>query len=191
MEIVFNLQFGTAQAVVLSAMSVYHWVGSSAGSGSNVGDNLKQIVEFGALPENTPENIARFKGTDILMHPPRDFDKPLPSGWKNTAKIFRTTEWFDVETWEGFVTCLLCQIPVVYGRGQHSIVAVGLEIDRNGKIWVVFANSWGSSWENGGFGKDSEKVIPSGIDAYGAFAPRVGIIPPSTIISLPPKAVAV
>ena len=183
-ETIFRIQF-PRQGIVFSAMSLYKRTGSSAASGSNIGDNLQEMASRGILPENTPENVKRFKHT----HPPRGFNLSLPSGWQDTAKIFRVTEWYDIQSWEGFVTALLYGFPITYGRAMHAICAVGFKIDSSGKIWIKYANSWDVNWGENGYGWDSEKVIPSGIDAYGAFAPRVGTIPSSTIISLPPKAI--
>jgi len=165
-EIVFNLQFGVRRWIEFSAMSLYKRVGRTAQSGSVVGDNLKEIRDRGILPVDNPENRARFD----CVHPATGFGRRLPSNWEETAAQFRAVEWFDISSFDGFMTALLLGYPVVYGRAGHAICGVR-GVERSGAWHVKYANSWGP-WGENGYGYDSERFISGAIRSYGAFAIR-------------------
>jgi hypothetical protein len=168
MEMVYNRQRGIEGWVELSAMSLYKRVGRSSQSGSTIGSNLREVRDIGILPSNSDRNKRVFKHT----FPPRGWNNQYPSGWKYTANMFRVTEWFDITSFDGFVTALLMGFPVVYGRAGHAICGVRPEY-RYGKWHIRYANSWDDDWGDEGFGWDSESFISKAIASYGAFAPRV------------------
>ncbi|QDU97540.1 C1 family peptidase [Lignipirellula cremea] len=166
-EIVLNQQFGLRQWVEFSAMSLYKRVGRTAGGGSMISDNLQQLSQKGILPLTTDANQRRFPHT----HPATGFGRSLPSGWEATARKFRAPEWFDIRSFDGFMSALLLGFPVVYGRAGHAICGVRGE-RRDGQWRVKYANSWGAQWGDHGFGYDSESFISGAISSYGAFAVR-------------------
>lgn len=169
-EIIQARQYGKDRVVHLSAISLYKRCGRSPGSGSMVNDNLDEMVSTGILPLNNDANKAKFKH----VFPATGFYTSYPDGWKETAKLFRGAEWFDIRSLDGFITALILGYPVVYGRAGHSICAVRPKME-SGRLTVMYANSWGS-WGQGagdftsGFGHDSESMIRSG--AGWAFALR-------------------
>jgi len=166
-EIIFNKQSGVDNWIELSAMSLYKRVGRDPNSGSTVSSNLREIRDVGILPVNNDKNKRRF----VHTFPPRGFYTKYPRGWQETAKQFRVTEWWDITSFDGFVTALLTGSPVVYGRSGHAICGVIPEyVDRG--WYIKYANSWGN-WGDNGFGLDSESFISRAIASYGAFAPRV------------------
>ncbi len=177
-QIAINTAIGNAKGLELSAMSVYKRTGRSSSSGSNVITNLKEIRDRGVLPLDTPENRTRFSNVPEVnhFHPATGFSRPLPSGWQETAKHFRTLEWWDIPDVNSFFTCLLKGFPVVYGRDGHSICGVR-GVFRNNKWQVKYANSWGSTWNGDGFGYDSLDYLRGRFERYGAFAPRLATLP--------------
>ncbi len=175
MEIAQAVRRGRSNVIHLSGISLYKRVGRSPGSGSMVSANLKEILARGVLPLKSPENDLLFKHT----MPNTGFYSNYPAGWEQTAIRFRAHEVFDVRSYDGFITALLRGYPVCYGRSGHSICAVR-PVYRNGKLFVKYANSWSTSFGEGGFGYDSENMIRSG--ASWAFAVRTVVDP-----GLPPK----
>lgn len=169
-EVIQAQQFGKDAVVQLSPISLYKRVARSAGSGSMLSDNLDELTSRGALPLDTPENVTKFKHT----MPATGFNRGLPQGWEDTAKLFCSLEWFDIRTVAGLATALLKGWPVVVGRGGHSIVYVR-PFFRNGSLAVWFVNSWGN-WGQGlggfpsGFGVDTLSLIRQ--SASWAFALR-------------------
>lgn len=152
-------QFGKEHVIALSQLSLYKRVGT-ARSGSSVNENLKELLDVGVLPLDTPENRA--KGFQHFG-PEAGYSRySLPSGWQETAKTFRGFEYYDVEGMQQFYTALALNFPVVYGRSGHAICAVRLMYE-NGKFIRKYVNSWGS-WGTGGgdfdygFGFDSERA---------------------------------
>ena len=98
-----------------------------------------------------------------------DYYGRFPSGWQETAKHFRAAEVFDVASWEGVITALLIGCPTIVGRRGHAICYLD---PRGTGSQVEYANSWGTSWKDKGFGIDSERDVASAIRSYGAFAIR-------------------
>jgi hypothetical protein len=160
-EIIQNFTFG--KVTHLSAISLYVRVGSPR-SGSSVSGNLKELCNRGVLPVNNPENTALYS----IVWPATGY-KQLPNGWESVAKNFRGHEYYEVTSYDGFITALLKGYPVVYGRSGHAICAVR-PVRRNGTLYVKYANSWHESWGDHGFGYDSERMVRSG--ASWAFALR-------------------
>ena len=168
LEMVYVSQGGEKSWVELSAMSLYKRVGRSPQSGSTINSNLRELKETGMLPVSNPANRERFEHT----FPPRGFGNAYPRDWERTAKLFRVTEWLDIESFDEFVSALLQGWPVVYGRKGHAICGAR-PVLRNGIWHIKYANSYGK-WGDNGFGYDSERLLSnSTIRNYGAWAPRV------------------
>lgn len=169
-EILVAQQHGLEAIVPMSPMSLYKRIGSSSGSGSNLSDALDEMQTIGFLPENTPENVARFKHT----HPRTGFSNRLPDNYKETAKLFVILEWFDIRTLAGIVSASLRGTPIVVGRQGHSICYVRPSL-RNSQIGFNYVNSWGN-WGyklanfTSGFGFDSLSTVKQ--SARWAFALR-------------------
>jgi len=165
-EIVLNQQFGPARWIEFSSMSLYKRVGRSPMSGSLISDNLREVRDAGILPVDNAENRRRFD----CVHPATGFHRSLPDRWQETGRLFRATEWFDIQSFAGLITALLLGFPVVYGRAGHAICGVR-GVQRGGAWHVKYANSWGD-WGEAGYGYDSESFVAGSIAAYGAFAVR-------------------
>lgn len=169
-QIVQAQQWGKPNVVQLSAINLYKRVGRSAGSGSMLSDNLDEIRTRGILPQNTPENIARFPHT----MPATGFGSSMPSGWEATAGLFTALEQFDIRSFAGLVSASLRGAPVVVGRSGHSICYVR-PIIKSGAVAFLYANSWGS-WGQAaggfaaGFGVDTGSLVRN--SAAWAFALR-------------------
>lgn len=168
-EIVQCAQVGKANVVHLSAISLYKRIGSSPNSGAMVSDGLDELSERGILPLDTPENRAKY----AHVMPNTGFRTQYPSGWEETAKKFRGTEWFVCESKAEVISALLNGHPVVVGRAGHSICYTR-PVYENGRLLVKYANSWAPDWNDHGFGYDSESMIRS---ASGwAFALRAVVV---------------
>lgn len=169
-EIVQAIQVGKENVVHLSAISLYKRIGSSPNSGAMVSDGLEEMAERGVLPLDTPENRAKF-GTSVM--PNTGFRTPYPANWEETAKKFRATEWFIVESLEELITALFNHHPVVVGRSGHSIAYTD-PVYQDGALLVKYCNSWGTGFGENGFGYDSLRLIRS--SASWAFALRSVVV---------------
>lgn len=165
-EICQARQFGKANVVHLSAISLYKRIGSGPMSGADVADGLGELSKNGILPLDNPENRAKF-GEHVM--PNTGFYGKYPDGWEATAKHFRGTEWFICQNEAELITSLLNGHPVVVGRAGHSICYTR-PMKRDGSLVVKYANSWRSDWGDSGFGYDSLGMIRSA--AEWAFALR-------------------
>lgn len=176
-EIVQAEQFGKENVVHLSAISLYKRIGRSPNSGAMVDDGLDELRTRGVLPLDTPENKARF-GSAVM--PNTGFYTAYPSGWEETAKLFRADEYLVHRSVDSVVTALLKRKPVVVGRQGHSICYIGV-VYKSGKLLIPYPNSWDYSWGSalgdmsGGFGFDSESQLR--MSASWAFTPRTVIVP--------------
>jgi hypothetical protein len=170
-EIVQAIQFGPANVVHLSAMSLYQRIGRSPNSGAMVSDGLEEMAERGILPLDTPENRVKFG--DAVM-PNTGWRNPKPANWEATAKNFRAVEWLIVDSVEELISALFNQHPVVVGRSGHSIVYCDPVYDGS-SLLVRYCNSWGASFGEQGFGYDSLRLIRS--SASWAFALRSVVVP--------------
>lgn len=164
-EIIQAQQYGLDKVVPLSPISLYMRVGSR-NSGSSVDANLRELANRGALPQNTTANKARFPHT----MPHNGYGTKYPSGWENTAGMFRALEWFEIRDEEEFVTASFLGWPVVYGRQGHAICSVRPVLSSRGVLVFKYANSWHESWGDKGYGYDSFSQIRMG--AGWAFALR-------------------
>lgn len=161
-EIVQARQVGKDAVIQLSAMSLYKRIGIGPNSGAMVSDGLEELTKRGALPLDTPENRARF-GEAVMEN--CGWRNRWPSDWEATAKKFCAVEAYVVRSVAGLMTALLRREPVVVGRAGHSICYTRPAI-QNGRLGVVYVNSWGS-WGFGaggfqnGFGFDSPGMVRS------------------------------
>lgn len=165
-------QFGIANVTLLSAMSLYKRIGSSANSGAMVDDGMEEMCARGALPLDNKTNRNHFQH----VMPATGFDRPLPQGWQETAKKFRGDERLIVQTEEALFSCLLSGHPVVVGRQGHSILYLR-PVWQNGQWLIRYVNSWGN-WGENGYGYDSARLFRQSADW--AFTLR-SIITPSTV----------
>ena len=172
----FELQNARGELVKdvrLSPVSLYKRVNGGRDAGSSIDTNLEEIARNGILPE-TGQGFAH-------EFPAVGWRTRLPDGWEETARLFRFTEWWDIQTVEGFVSALLLGVPVAYGRSGHAILAVSARLDSRGRLIVIYQNSWGK-WGGAnadhqyGFGEDDERDFASWIGRYGAWAPRVAMM---------------
>ena len=170
-------QYGEANWIEMSAISLYKRCGRSPSSGSSVGCNLKELRDRGALPTHAEKDKLEKLGLDPgHTMPETGFYTRFPSGWEETAKHFRIVEYFDVGSIEGFFSALLQGFTLHYGRRGHSIYAVAA-IKRGGKWYAEYANSWAPSWGDNGFGYDTLSGLRDSIGRYGAYAYRDVTLP--------------
>lgn len=131
---------GFDQFIPLSAASLYTRTGSSPGSGSMLGDNLREMRARGALPLDTAANKARFKHT----HRAVGFRADLPNGWEETGAIFKEDEYVDLGDIEEFGSAILKNHPVTYARSSHCITAIKMfGRVRTNNLRFGYLNSWG------------------------------------------------
>lgn len=148
------------EIVRTSAMSLYKRIGRSAQSGAVISDALEELRTRGILPEDTPENRARFDH----VHPATGFSTRLPTGWEETAAQFKVQEYWRINSFDEAATALFLGFGVVYGRARHCIC--GWQIVRDGAKWLLkYKNSWGN-WGDAGFGYDSESYLRGGPNGF-------------------------
>lgn len=164
-EICQAAQFGKANVIELSAISLYKRIGSSPDSGAMIDDALDEIRKGGILPRNSEENIRRFGGH---VMPETGYYTRWPSGWESTAVKFAGGEAFIVNDSDELVSVLFAGFPIVVGRRGHSICYCDPMLDSRGRIVVKYANSWAPDWGDNGFGYDSEQLFRESADwAFG------------------------
>lgn len=152
LEVMLRRRYGKRHWVSLSGMSIYKRIGRSSGSGAMVDDGMDAVIE-GVLPADSAENKAKYKHT----HNFRNFSTPLPSGWLETARMFRGTSFVVARGIDEIASALINGYCGIVGRSGHCIPYVLL--DFNGEKPVAcYANSWQPSWGDEGFGYDSENV---------------------------------
>lgn len=165
-EVTQGMKFGRERIVEISAMSLYKRIGSSAQSGAVVSDAWEELEARGVLPLDTAENKARFKHT----HPATGFGKSLPSGWEETAAMFKGLEATICDTMPELLSALANGHAVVVGREGHCIVYLRAIWNAELGRWeMLYANSWGN-WGIAaghmpyGFGLDTEAQIKKSSD---------------------------
>lgn len=171
-EYLRNKAVGASNCVLLSPLSVFKFVGSRNG-GSTLDANMRQISQVGVLPLDTPENREKY-GEHVW--PENQWSGNLPSGWQETAKLFRFTEWNEIGSFDEFFSALLQWKPVYYGRAGHAIYGVR-PMKKDGQYVIKYANSWGN-WGDAGFGYDTERYVSGSIRSYGCYAPRAATLLP-------------
>ena len=142
-------------SVLLNPWSLYAFTSGGRDRGSNIDRNLERARDIGILPESVWPRRGDNKHAWNQKPPTNLFDD-------HAIKI---GEFFDMATIDEVGSALLKGFPVVYGWSGHSCVLTSLR-DRN---TAVYANSWGSSWGDNGFGTIALNKINFG---YGAFAVR-------------------
>lgn len=152
---------GLDKVTHLSAINLYERVGSRM-SGSDLGDNMREMTTRGILPLDNEENKKRFKH----VAPANGYGGAHPAGWEETAKLFQNAEWADIGSLAEFMTALLKGQPVIYARSGHCILGV-LPVLK-GSLYLGYVNSWGqwgvkiSQKFDYGLGLDSQRVMSGG-----------------------------
>lgn len=154
LETTLRRRYGIKHWVSLSGMSIYKRIGSSPSSGAMIPDGMDAVLE-GALPVDSPENKAKYAHT----HPRTGFRTPLPSGWQQTAALFRGTNWAKCSGADEIMSALLNEFCGIVGRDGHCVPYVLPEQYENGGFCAGYANSWDSDWGDEGFGYDSERTM--------------------------------
>jgi len=180
-EYMFVQKYGRQYWIEFSPQSLYQLCGSGPGSGSSLSCNMEKIRTSGLIPADTPANRERFGDMVLKNVGWSQRSNPRPSGWQEFAKNFRVKEWVRIRTMEEFVTCLLLDRPVSYGRSGHSICGVAL-VWRNNRWYIMYHNSWGN-WGDQGFGYDS---LSGRLLGYGCYAPMSIYHPDIEGLPLPP-----
>lgn len=157
------LRYSGADCPILSAASVFSFVGGPGGS--SIRDNVDRMTSVGCVPE------SMWPSNNIYGRKPPGFDAEAPK-WRLRACEF--VEDFAHGSW-----LLLRGRPIFFGvnwgGGGHAIWAPRLYWNESkgssGWGWEI-ANSWGRDWGDDGFGVLYERQIESGIrQRYGAAAP--------------------
>jgi hypothetical protein len=138
--------------VELNPWGLYAYTSHGRDAGSSIDENLE---------------VARDKGIPPMALWPRSKGwSAKPTGQAaEEAKKYRIAEFFDISSVDEMVTALLLGFPVVWGANGHAICAI-----RHGGNSPIIVNSWGTNWQQQGFGT---WATYSGINwQYGAFAVR-------------------
>jgi len=159
--------YGRRFWIEFSPMSLYQLCGTSAGGGSTLSCNMSKARESGFIPANSAANRERFDKMVLKAVGFSQRSNPRPAGWREFAINFCVEEWVKITTVEQFATCLLLNIPVLYGRSGHAILGVAL-VYRNGRWYVDYHNSWRHDWGDDGHGYDT---LGSWLLGYGCYAP--------------------
>jgi hypothetical protein len=178
-EINWNMMLGIDDWLEMSPISIYRWVANSPNNGSTIEGNLRQLRDVGCLPVNSQENIAKLQAAGMnTSHVLKavGYYQRFPNGWEDSAKNFRATEWFEITSFDEFITCLFYDFPVCYGRAGHAICGV-TPVFQDNQWHVKYANSWKPSWGDNGYGYDSERYISGSISSYGAWGLRAVTMP--------------
>jgi hypothetical protein len=152
LEVMLRRRYGKRHWVSLSGMSSYKRIGRSSGSGAMVSDGMDTVIE-GILPADSPENKAKYKHT----HNFRDFSVPLPSGWMETAQLFRGENFVVARGIDEIASALINGYCGIVGRNGHCVPFVFLDFSGEKPV-CAYANSWRPTWGDEGFGYDSESL---------------------------------
>ena len=178
-EIVWNMTLGLEAWMEISPISIYRWVARSPNNGSTIEGNLRQLRDVGCLPVDKDDNKQKMQAAGLNSnHVLKEvgYYQKFPSNWKDTALNFRAQEWYEITSFDEFITCLFYDFPVCYGRAGHAICGATPVFDNN-QWHVKYANSWKPSWGDNGYGYDSERYISGSISSYGAWALRSIVMP--------------
>lgn len=152
--VAINMAFAGLPEVLFNPYGTYHFVNGGRDQGSTLDDNLNFGREYGSFPELI---WPRSKGWQA---------KPSEEALA-AAKSYRIMEYYDILSIEEFVTALLLGIPVTFGAKGHAVTAV-----RHTTRAPIIVNSWGESWENGGFGVWATYAELDDMLKYGCYAVR-------------------
>ena len=153
LEVTRTRRYGRKYHVSLAGMSVYKEIGRSLMSGAMISDGMKQIVNVGALPLDTPENNDKYDLTWGIT----DWSRRFPRGWEKHANQFRVSKWATARGTDEIESALLNDFTGIVGRSRHCVPYVGLTYDRNSPV-VTYANSWSGNWGDEGIGYDSQRT---------------------------------
>lgn len=145
LQIKFSTQFGDEWAIPLSANSGYKFNSRSANSGSYVGGAIEWAEAKGLVPSSDwPENLERKQRGefDHVFGSTGNYTQSLPSGWENSAKLFRAHEWQWAGSVEEWWSSILNDCVAEGGRDSHAICTMGLAVDGN-EIYDVYGQTWG------------------------------------------------
>jgi hypothetical protein len=156
LETMLRRRFGLRHWVDLSGMSVYKRIGRSAGSGAYIPDGIKEIRDRGVLPVTSADNQQRYQHT----HPRTGFSRALPAGWTETARLFRAPVVATCRGLDEIMSALMGGFVGVVGRSRHAIPYV-YPARQGSSYFAAYANSWGASWGDRGFGFDSASTVNS------------------------------
>lgn len=116
--------------VLLNPWFIYHTTSHGRDQGSSIDENLAFARDNGIAPE--------------VIWPRSKGWKAEPSAEaKEAAKEFRIAEFFDVLSTDEAGSALVSGWSIVYGAKGHSVLKIEYDLD---------ANSWGTGWEDEGFG---------------------------------------
>lgn len=185
-QIIQAKQFGVDKVRFLSWISGYRHNGSRT-SGSSVPGAAVWMEGTGLQPRNDDPRVKADIAAGFYKHahPATGYGTAQASGWKETARHFRTHEWFKVTSVGAFVSALINGWVILGGRDGHCVCHVRPMLD-GGKIISMYANSWGTSFgatheiaggvKTRGFGYDSRAKISTMV-SRGAWAIRTVIRP--------------
>jgi hypothetical protein len=168
-----NLSLGNSKQVVLSPLSGYARVATSRHSGSTMWGALEQCREVGLLPsdKHSKDYPHTFRECTPFAWP-----RAFPDGWRETAKLFRCTEWCRIDSRTQFASAVLGDMPVCYGRSGHSICAEDL-LWHEGRFVVSYCDSYSKNRGDNGRLYDTERYWATG----GAWACRVVTLPEDSV----------
>jgi len=184
-QIIQAKQHGVDKVRLLSWISGYRHNGSRT-SGSSVPGAAVWMEGTGLQPRNDDPLVVADIAAGFYKHahPATGYDVAQATGWKETAKHFRTHEWFRVTTVGAFISALLDGWVILGGRDGHCICHVRPMMD-GGRVISMYSNSWGA-WGDSrpisggrvvkGFGYDSRAKIQTMV-SRGAWAIRSVVRP--------------
>jgi hypothetical protein len=187
-EIAEAMAWGDDQVRRGSAISVYRECAPGPGTGSNVGDVMRQEIDVGSIPSNKCPVAAKdvAAGYYKYTHPDTGYSVRPPADWKtDTAKFFRVDEWWRLPNLQSIFSASFKGGGVVGARSRHCICFVRWFL-KNGKRVFCYVNSWSDTWGESleistgptkGFGFDSQSTVASWAGRE-AWCPRT-IVKPS------------
>lgn len=152
LEVMLRRRYGKKHRVSLSGMGQYKRIGRTKDSGSTVDDGMDAVIE-GCLPTDSAENKAKYKHTFGRL-----WSGKLPTGWQETAKLFRGQRFALAKGMDEIASALITGHAMITGRQGHCIPYVFLDFDDKGNPYCAFSNSWRADWGDMGFGYDSERI---------------------------------
>ncbi len=135
----------------------YWRVTNGRDQGSSIASACRAIRDWGCIPQSL---CPRSQG----------FQRQPDEYWE-IAKKYRAHEWIQVETRNEFASCLLQNIPVMYGRSGHAICGICMT-DAGGSFKA--AGSWGNYTDcnDPGFhGEHLDRSVNEGYGMYGILTP--------------------
>jgi hypothetical protein len=153
-ETTLRRRYGLDNWVSLSGVSLYKRIGRSASSGAYIPDGIREATTNGILPVNSTENQARYQHT----HPRTGFSVRLPTNYQETGRLFRITKAAKAQGRDMIASALLSDRIGIVGRSRHAIPYMALAFNGNNPL-AAYSNSWSSTWNDGGWGYDTESTF--------------------------------